>query len=509
MAWGDDDPALTKPKAPAAPKGAAWGDDDAAVTRPAAGKKKSQMLGVLETALNVADKVNDYSPANLIPGFREREQASRERLRARVAERQQTQKPGLLASTIAGLELTAPIALASRNPLVVGAGQGALLSEHRDAPGIVMDAATGAALNWGAGKIADKTIDVLAPQVSKAVSTLKGAGVRMTPGQIKGGAALAAEDKLMSVPIVGPRIAADRVQFVDDFNRGAVNRVLLPLGKRLPDDIATGHDAVDFMQKAAGSAYDDILPKLSVKLDQRLMVGVRSGWTTAQDLSEDGQRRFAQILANKLRFGEGGELSGRRLAVAARDLRDLASGFSKGSTEDERILGAALREVYDGLDSSLMAQNPGYAKALKAANAAYRGNLVVSRAAAMADDGVATTGQFKTASRAVDATKGKRATGAGRGPMQDYIKAGREVTGKTPDSGTAGRVMEGSWLAKGRGALEAAKYEADKAISGLRTAPRPAMVTQAADFLAKNRVGLRFVGGPVLGGLLAGIVSSE
>jgi hypothetical protein len=263
------------------------------------------------------------------------------------------------------------------------------------------------------------------------------------------------------------------------------------------------------MQETAGKAYDKILPSLKLQADQRLALGVRNGWKVAQDLGEEGQKRFTQLLQNKLRFAEDGTLTGRPLTVAMRDLRDLAAGFQKGQSGDERLLGDALDAVHDGLQSSLSAQNPGYAQALKAANEAYKGNLVVSRAAAGADDGIATTGQLKTASRAVDRSKGKRATAAGKGPMQDYVKAGRVVTGKTPDSGSAGRLLDGNWISRARGAVDAGLYEADKALTGLRVAPRPSQVEKVAGFLRDNRAALSTVGGPVMGGLLAGLVGSE
>lgn len=530
MAWGDEDPALTKPKTVSAKSSAGFGDDDAAVTRPGGRKKKTDqglgfMKGVMRPLDNAAywlesglDKIGvdtdaiERTVGGALPFVTDKGVKELMDERAAIVRRKAEQgvRPGLVGEVAGNIVGTIPAAFATRNPYIVGAAQGALTSENPDdAMEVALNAGGGALLNKAAGAVTDKAIDILKPAVSPAVTALQKAGVRMTPGQIGGAKALAREDRLMSAPVVGPRIAADRAQFVDDFNRGAVNRSLLPLGKRLPDDIATGHDAVAFMQQTVGDAYDNLLPKMRLKADPRLAVGIRSGWTTAQDLSEEGQKRFATILQNKLRFSDSGELSGRSLTVAMRDLRDLAAGFSRGSSEDERILGAALAEVHDGLQSSLAAQNPGFAKALQATNKAYRDSLVVTRAASMADDGVAGTGQFKTASRAVDMTKGKRATGAGRGPMQDYVKAGREVTGKTPNSGTAERLLEGSWVAKARGAVDAAGYEASKAMSALRTAPRPAVMTNAAKFLADHKVPLQVVGGPVLGGLLAGIFANE
>lgn len=476
----------------------------------APGKKKtSAALGVLEPIYDVGRKVVDFSPANLIPGFKEANEGSLKRLKGRIDERRETEKPSVLTETAASLALTSPLMMSGAGPLAMGAGQGAALSEAEDPVGIGLDALGGAALNKMAGVATDKVIDALSPMVSPAVRKLADAGVRLTPGQIRGGKALVREDKAMSRPIVGERIAEGRAQFQDDFNRGAVNRAVLPLGVRLPDNVTTGHDAAAWMQQQAGGAYDKILPGLKLQADPRLAVGLRKAWSAAQDLAPADQQRFLQIVQNKLRFDENGSLTGRPLAVALRDLRDLAGGFAKGQDEDKRILGAALGEVHEGLQSALIAQNPAAGRALKAANEAYKGNLVVNRAAASADDGIATTAQFKTASRAVDRTKGKRATAAGRGPMQDYVSAGRAVSGKTPNSGTAERLLEGNMVAKGRGAVDAGLYEIDKAMAALRLAPRPEIAQKLAGLLSNYARPASIAGGPVLGGLLAGLLPRE
>lgn len=518
MSW-DSAPVIQRGPGGATPKGEAY-QTAPAVTKAPGKKKTSQTLGFskglakpignfVEWVDRASPEVNDKLLKAGVGGDGPSAREGMADWKRSIAEAEQTQRPGLIGEVGGNIVGTLPT-LAAKNPLLVGALQGAALTDTpNDAAGVAFDAAGGALLNKAAGVVTDKVIDVAQPFVSPSVQMLKDAGVRLTPGQIKGGKALVAEDKAMSRPGVGDKIAADRTQFTEDFNRGAVNRALLPLGIRLPDDIAAGHEAVAFMQDAAGKAYDKILPNMKLQADQRLAVGVRNGWKAAQDLSEEGQKRFSQIMQNKLRFTPEGELSGRGLTVALRDLRDLAGGFSRGQSEDDRILGDALGSVYDGLQSALSVQNPGYAKALKAANDAYKGNLVVSRAAAGADDGIATAAQYKQASKAVDRSKGKRATAAGKGPMQDYAKAGRAVSGKTPDSGTAGRLNDGNPLAKVRGAVDSGLYEADKMMAALRLAPRPEIAKKLAGLLSEYRDPIRIAGGPVMGGLLAGLLPRE
>jgi len=243
-------------------------------------------------------------------------------------------------------------------------------------------------------------------------------------------------------------------------------------------------------------AYNKITPNLKLAPDARLAVGFRKAQNIIGQLPDVQREQFNRIVGSKLDFGQGGPMSGRRLAVALRDIRDQAAGYSKSALESERQLGQALDAIDDGLQSSLSAQNPGYAEALKRANLAYRGTRIMSDAAKGADEGVASTGQIKNAVRMNDRTKNQRATAAGRAHMQDYSRAGRKVLpSKTPDSGTAGRANEGSWIAQGRGAVDEQLYRLNKAMTQMRLADRPEIL---------KRLGRRIDDGRSQAALLAG-----
>lgn len=510
MAGYQDAPAVTRAPAKAP---TANGYQAAPVAAPAkSGKKKtSQGLGFMEAMSRPFEQMNRATPEFLRPPDRNPGENTWRKLHDYYDKREETERPGLLGGIAGTILGTAPVLLATRNPLVAGGFQGALSSEHDDLGGTLLDAAGGAVLNKVGGKVVDKVTDTLAPVVAPVVDKLRAAGIKtITPGQMKGKTALDAEDKAMSRPVVGPRIAADRAQFQDEFNRGAVNRAVMPLGLRLPDNIRTGHEAAEWMQQQVGAAYDTVLPKLSLAPDARLAVGMRKSQMIGQSLAPEQQAQLVSIIKANLDFNaQGGVLSGRALTRGLRTLRDRAAGYSRSSNEGERQLGEALGEIVQGVDSSLLAQNPTFAPVLKATNKAYRDSLVVNRASAAADDGIATTAQYKVASKAVDRTKGKRATAAGKGPMQDYVTAGRTVTGKTPNSGTAERLMDGKILPKVRGAFDAAMYEADKALAPLRLAPRSPQAKKLAGLLAKYRDPISIMGGPAIGGLLAGLLPNE
>lgn len=514
MGW-QDAPIVGRPQAPPNQPRAAWESAPVVAAPPAPGKRPtSEVLGFMEGLEAPMRHIRQLDPLAHVdlPGSRRREvdAEANKGVKDYFATREQTRRPGEIGKVVGSLVGTAPAAVITRDPWLLGGMQGALTTESDDPTQIAMNAAWGAVMSKVTGVATDKAIDVLKPVVSPAVEAMKRAGVRMTPGQIKGGKALIREDKAMSRPIVGEAIAADRSRFVDDVNRGAVNRVMFPLGLQLPKGVATGHDAVAWMQGEIGKAYDSILPKLSLQADPRLAVGLRRAQQVVETLSPEQQATFFNNLRPNMKFQEqGGVMSGRQLTRSVRELKRAAAGFGRSNSEAERQIGAALGHVVDGMDSALMAQNPEFAPMLKAANAAYRDSQVVNRAAAAADDGVAGTGQFKTASRAVDRSKGKRMTAAGRGPMQDYTSAARAVTGKTPDSGTAGRLMDGKWLPTIRGAADRVGYEADKALTGLKFAPRPAVVKKLAGLLEQYQPVITAAGGPVLGGLLAGLLSDD
>jgi hypothetical protein len=515
MGWKDD-PVVSKGQ-----PGGSW-QADPVVVPPKGKPRKDQLLGLevglqrpvdnaaswLEGGLRKVgvptDKINDFF------GMPSADEANAQHKAAIQQRADQGVVPGGFGKTVGNLVAAAPVVAVTKNPYLVGAGQGALTSEADDPMGLAMDAATGAVLNKVGGVVVDKVADVAKPVIDPAVKLLQSAGVRLTPGQIKGGKAMVAEDKAMSRPRVGDTIAADRRQGIEDFNRGAINRALLPLGIRLPDNVKTGHDAVAFMQDAVGTAYDKIMPNLKLAPDSRMAVGWRDATKIVATLPEREADLFSKITQNSLRFQPGQALTGRALAVALRDLKKAAAGYSSSASEAERQLGAALGSLDDGIQSALGAQNPGYAQALKATNQAYKGTRIVSDAAKGADEGIASTGQLKSAVRQNDRSKNQRQTASGRAFMQDYSEAGRKVLpSKTPDSGTVGRGQAGKWQAEAKGIMDDLAYKADRAYSQFLTAPRPKILQDIGDALRRQKGTGGLLSAATVPGLLSGLLQND
>jgi hypothetical protein len=518
MAWGDEDPVLKK--APAAAPTTAWGNADPSLGQapPKGARKTSQSLGFDKgfgrPVDNLAHWLDSGAKAIGVPMddverfFGEKTDAeNRAAHEAEFRRRELTERPGKIGETIGGMVGTGPVLAVTKNPWIAGGAQGALNTEHPDDAGAVaLDAGVGAGLNKAGGVAVEKAGQLLRPVIDPAVKLLRDAGVRLTPGQVRGGKAMVREDKAMSRPRVGEQIAADRAQSIADFSRGGINRALMPLGVRLPDHVQTGHDAIAFMQDAVKTAYDKITPNLKLAPDKRLVVGMRNAAEVAKVLPEREADIFTKTLQAKLNWDNGNQMTGRPLAVALRDIRKAASGYSRSASEAERQLGEALSHVDDAIHSSLGVQNPGYAKALKATNLAYRGDRIMSDAAKGADEGIASTGQVKSSVRQNDRSKNQRKTAAGRAYMQDYAEAGRKVLpSKTPDSGTAGRSESDKIIPNVRGAVDLARYKADKAYSDFLMAPRPAWAKKLGGFLEDYRR----EGGLVASGLFAGMRRDE
>src|SRR5262249_43201082 len=106
----------------------------------------------------------------------------------------------------------------------------------------------------------------IGPKPSAEVQTLTKEGVEMTPGQIAGGAAKAAEEKATSLPILGDAIANAHKRGLESFNRAAINRTLAPIGAELPEGVV-GRGAVKYADETLGKAYDALLPKITVHAD--------------------------------------------------------------------------------------------------------------------------------------------------------------------------------------------------------------------------------------------------
>jgi hypothetical protein len=332
-------------------------------------------------------------------------------------------------------------------------------------------------LNWAGGKVMDTVADAIKPVIDPAVQRLKDAGVRLTPGMVKGGKAMAREDRLMSRPVVGDAVIAGRQATQRTFNTAAVDEALKPLGKKVPSAVKPGHDAIDFAKTEISRAYDVVIPNLSVNLNGPQFA--QKVFPTAQNLRPAQRKQLQQIMNNEL---GNGQLQGQALKKAQGEIRRLAGTFRRSQDANDQMLGEALHAVDDELTGAMMAQNPKWAPQLQKVNEAYRGYRIVADAAGRADDGLFSTGQLKQAARRGDFSKSKDATGRGAAFMQDFVSdARRVIPAQQPNpSGTASHVNAANLFAQIGGAPRALAYGMDDVYQQFRLAPRPPVADRAA-----------------------------
>lgn len=282
------------------------------------------------------------------------------------------------------------------------------------------------------------------------VAMLRSEGVKPTVGQTLGGWANKAEEKAMSLPLMGDAIAASRSGANEQLNRAAFNRALAPINEKLPMNVAVGREAIQHTESALGNAYNKLLPKLTVKADDEFASQVNSLRAMVNEGALDPKyaTMFDKVLNTRVldKFQGQNAMTGETLKNAETTLGEQIRRFSSSQDPDAQLLGNAFKELQSNLRGLVQRSNPDHAKELQAINAGWANFKRVQRAASMvgAEEGSFTSAQLQNAVKAMDRSKDKGAFSRGNALMQDLSDAGKSVLGsKVPDSGTAGRVALG------------------------------------------------------------------
>lgn len=310
---------------------------------------------------------------------------------------------------------------------------------------LMMSGALGAA----APGVAQAAGRVISPQTNQSVRTLMQEGVTPSPGQILGGNFARAEEKLMSVPLLGDTIRNSRVRASDDFNRAAYARALKKIDQA-PSG-AVGREGVQEVKDALGTAYNSLLPRLTFKADNAFSQEINQLQTMMRNgaLPEDVPARFDAILKNDVfsRMTKNGTMDGEAFKQVESSLGQKVKQYMGSPNPADRELGAALSEVLSSARGGLNRSNPMYSGQLQKINEGYANYTRIRDAAGRqgAEDGVFSPAQLSAAIRAGDKSAGKGNYATGNALMQDLSDAGRDVLGsKIPNSGTADRMMMGA-----------------------------------------------------------------
>lgn len=353
----------------------------------------------------------------------------------------------------APLAAAAPVARTMAGAAGIGAGLGAanaaLTPVSPDSQNFGLDKlkqiGAGAAVGGAISPLARMVGNVISPNVSDDVRTLMDKGVTPTPGQILGGGAARTESKLSSVPVLGDMIKNAQQRAVNDFNRAAYNEALSPIGKTFSGEV--GQSGIEKVGQEIGKVYDDVLPKMQLRVDPQFQADVTKLGQMAQGLPESQQNTFMNILRTQIfgKLGPQNTMDGIDLKGVQSELARTAKGYLGDQSFDNRQLGAAVSALRDAVDSNLARVNPPeLAQKLSNANQAWanfvRLRTAASSTGAMNNEGIFTAAQLQNAVRSADKSVGKGATATGNALMQDLSGAGQRVLGsKYPDSGTVGR----------------------------------------------------------------------
>lgn len=307
---------------------------------------------------------------------------------------------------------------------------------------------TGAAFGAGMPLIASGIRSIISPKASTSaeLQLLQKEGVQPTIGQTLGGWANRAEEKAMSVPILGDMISSAREKARTQFNKAAINRAVAPIGEKVDDVGQAGiKQAGDLLSKA----YDDAINQVKVvKFDNQFGQELGQLRTMAQNMTPEMAKRFNGMVDDVLqpRVSANGSMLGSTYKQVDSKLGLEAAKFGKSPDPLHQELGDAFKQLQTLLKDQAARSNPAFADAMKKADKGWANLVRVEGAgkAAINSEGVFTPGQLNGAVRQADASVRGRAIGRGTALMQDLGNAGQTVLGnKVPNSGTADRLMLG------------------------------------------------------------------
>jgi hypothetical protein len=304
----------------------------------------------------------------------------------------------------------------------------------------------GSGLGGAFGALGSVLGKAISPTVRPEVQSLLDDSVRLTPGQIMGGALQRVEDKAQSIPLVGDMITGARNRGVEDLNRAAYARALKGTNinaKTLP----VGQEGIKAVKEAVGKQYDELLPKLSFKPDAQFNQELNTVKSMAQNLGEKESAKYQSILDDVLsKASPNGGMTGETYKIVESKLGNEVKKFAGSTDAYQRELADALKETSSIFKSNLERSNPQFAKELGQANSNYANYVRLRAAGSKAGDmsGGFSPAQLAAAIRMSDKSVGKGNVATGQALMQDLGDAGVNIMGsKVADSGTATRLMLG------------------------------------------------------------------
>jgi hypothetical protein len=306
------------------------------------------------------------------------------------------------------------------------------------------DAAKNAAIGGITGGLFSGIGSAIAPKLQKGAKALTRKGIPITPGQAFGGATDTIEQRAGSFM---PGINRSRTKAIKKWNTSIIDDVLSPLGIKVgnaADDEIT--ELVLKGQKVMSKSYDDLLPMISMKMDDTLTDDITKAIKN-QVLGPDAKRKAATEMKKIYGYLRGNKVSGQSIKKIQSHLGKRIQAYAGTTNADDKAVGEVLKDTLDVFLDTVERQNPKYAGKLKEINRAYAKFVRIEGAAAKLNGAEAfTPKQFGQAVRQADRSTRKRAVAAGNALMQDVGENAQILGAKVPDSGTAGNLITNNLL---------------------------------------------------------------
>jgi hypothetical protein len=299
------------------------------------------------------------------------------------------------------------------------------------------------------GGPASKAMGVAGKAVTGAARSaqqkLMDAGVRLTPGQMVGGAVQRLEDKATVIPGVGDAIVSSRRRGLEDLNKAVYNAALKPIGEAFAGK-DVGREGIGEVEKKLSGAYDKLKPQLTFRAGGEYNRDLLDLQGKVNRMSEPLQKQARSIYDNvvAVKMGKGGTMDGETFKQVESELGQLAANYRSSTVASERELGERITDMQGMMRAQLARANPALADQLNKIN---EGWAIFTRAQAAAANrglsgGVFTPGDLLTAVKKMDKSVRKGAFARGDALLQDLADAAGEVLpSKVPTSGSIERLM--------------------------------------------------------------------
>jgi hypothetical protein len=278
-------------------------------------------------------------------------------------------------------------------------------------------------------KVLPRALRMQAVKPNEAGAALQAQGVRVTPGQAAGGWANALEQKATSIPIAGDVIQTARRRALEDVQSKAIERAT-----GIP-----GVKSIDDANEAVSDLYRQAVPHL--KPNAEGFYGASEALYKAVDnpeLTPQHVKTLEGLFKNT--FANYERLDGPGLKKLDSELGALGRKYSgHGASPADQSLGEAIYAIRQGMREGWeQGLDPKHARTLREANAAYRGMIAVNKAASTRGDELVTP---RALQKALARQAGTDVTRMRADPLLD--PAVKALGSTVPDSGTAGRMLQG------------------------------------------------------------------